>query len=300
MIKTKHSPTNSLLIVSLKNPILTGLVLMFIALCFKFVDHFVLRLDELLGEIILSKSLGFLLVVLFVWLAGRTLKDIGLHSRSLGMSVWIGVVVTVLAFIVGYGVDYSVQLYRQAQPALLFDAIDSKAGVSGGWFFGAWLVLGNFINSFMEEGLFRGVMIRLFRVRLTFWRANWLQAFLFGLWHLPWVLRYHQMGTIETTGEILFAVFSNSVPQLLMGVIWGYLFLKTDNLWAPWIAHVLANSVGNLLHITSINGLDTGFPIRMSIYTIAAMLCMFLVKYLAERNRMSEVKPWGEWAFPGS
>ena len=300
MNKAKNSSMNPILIVSLKRPVLTGLVLMFIAVGFKFVDHFVLRLDELLGEIILSKSLGFLLVVLFVWLAGRTLKDIGLHSKSLGKSVFIGVIVTVIAFIVGYGVDYSVQLHSQAQPKFLFDAIDSKAGVSGGWLFGAWLVFGNFINSFMEEGLFRGVMIRLFRVKLTFWRANWLQAFLFGIWHLPWVLKYLQMGTIETTGEILFAVFSNSVPQLLMGVIWGYLFLKTGNLWAPWIAHVLANSAGNLLHITSLNGLDSGFAIRMSIYTVAAMLCMFLVKHLAERYRMSEVKPWGEWTSPTS
>jgi membrane protease YdiL (CAAX protease family) len=150
----------------------------------------------------------------------------------------------------------------------------------------------------MEEGLFRGVMIRLFRVRLSFWRANWLQAFLFGIWHLPWVLKYYQMGTIKTTGEILFAVFSNSVPQLLMGLIWGYLFLKTSNLWAPWAAHVLTNSVGNLLHITSLNGLDSGFALRMSIYTVVAMLCMFLVKHLAKKNRMSEVKPWGEWTSP--
>jgi membrane protease YdiL (CAAX protease family) len=298
MIKAKISPRNPLLSVSLRSPVLTGLVLMFIAVCFKFVDHFVLRLDERLGEIILSKSLGFMLVVLLVWLAGRTLKDIGLHSESLGKSVAISVVVTIIAFIVGYGVDYSVQLLSQAQPAFLVDAIDSKAGVSGGLLFGSWLVLGNIINAFMEEGLFRGVMIRLFRVRLTFWRANWLQAFLFGIWHLPWVLKYHQMGTIETMGEILFAVFSNSVPQLLMGMIWGYLFLKTGNLWAPWVAHLLANSVGNLLHITSLNGLDSGFPLRMSVYTVAAMLCMFLVKRLAEKNRMSEVKPWGAWTSP--
>jgi membrane protease YdiL (CAAX protease family) len=298
MIKAKSSPTNPLLIVSLKRPVLTGLVLMFIALCFKFVDHFVLRLDERLGEIILSKSLGFVLVILFVWLAGRTLKDIGLHSKSLGTSVSIGVIVTVIAFIVGYGVDFFIQLHNQAQPTFLVDAIDSKAGVSGRLLFGVWLVLGNFINAFMEEGLFRGVMIRLFRVKLNFWRTNWLQAFLFGIWHLPWVLKYLQMGTIETTGEILFAVFSNSVPQLLMGMIWGYLFLKTGNLWAPWAAHVLANSVGNLLHITSLNGLDSGFALRMAIYTVAALLCMFLVKHLAERNRMSEVKPWGEWASP--
>jgi membrane protease YdiL (CAAX protease family) len=289
---------NSLTILSLEKPILTGLVLMLIAVGFKLIDHFILRLDEILGEIILSKSLGFALVVLFVWLAGRKLKDIGFHSKYIGRSILIAVTITLAAFIVAYAVAYIILMQNHAQPALLLDAIDSKVGVSGGLLFGLWLVFGNCINAFMEEGLFRGVMIRLFRMRLSFWKANWFQALLFGIWHLPWVLKYYQMGTIKTSGEILFAIFSNSIPQLLMGLVWGYLYLKTDNLWAPWTAHLLANSVSNFLHINSLNGLDSDFAIRMSVYTVAVILGMFLVKYLAAKFRMPEVKPWGEWTSP--
>jgi membrane protease YdiL (CAAX protease family) len=298
MSKNSSSQKNSLLVVSLEKPILTSLALMSIAVCFKLVDHFILRLDELLGEIILSKSLGFGLVVLFVWLAGRALKDIGLHSRFLGRSLLIALTNTLAAFFVAYGVAYSLLLQNQAQPALLLDAIDSKVGVSGGLIFGLWLVFGNCVNAFMEEGLFRGVMIRLFRVRLSFWGANWLQAFLFGVWHLPWVLKYYLLGTIETPGEIMFALFSNSIPQLLMGLVWGYLYLKTNNLWATWTAHLLANSISNFLHITSLNGLDSDFAIRMSVYTVAVMLGMFLVRFLAAKFKMPEVKPWGEWTSP--
>lgn len=294
MSKDYASQANSLLAMSLEKPILTSLVLMLIAVCFKLVDHFVLRLDERLGEIILSKSLGFALIVLFIWLAGRALKDIGLHTKFLGRSVLIAVIITVAAFFVGYGVAYTILLQNQAQPVLLLDAMDSKVGVSGGLLFGLWLVFGNCINAFMEEGLFRGVMIRLFRVRLSFWRTNWLQAFLFGIWHLPWVVKYYQMGTIGTSGEIWFAVFSNSVPQLLMGLVWGYLYLKTDSLWAPWTAHLLVNSISNLLHTTSTNGLNSDFAIRMAVFTVTSMLGMFLIKYFASKFRMSEVKPWGE------
>jgi len=295
MSKDKSFLTNSLMRVSLEKPILTSLVLMFIAVCFKLVDHFVLRLDERLGEIILSKSLGFILVVLFVWLAGRKLKDIGLHAKLFGHSILISVIVMTIAFLVGYGVGYIIQFQNQAQPGLLLDAIDPKVGVYGGLLFGLWLVFGNCINSFMEEGLFRGVMIRLFRVRLSFWGTNWLQASLFGIWHLPWALKYYLMGTIKTPEEILFAVFSNSIPQLLMGLVWGYLYLKTDNLWSAWTAHFLTNSVSNLLHITSSNGLDSDFAIRMSVIVVVAMLGMFLIRYMADKFQMSEVKPWGEW-----
>jgi len=158
------------------------------------------------------------------------------------------------------------------------------------------MILGNFINSFMEEGLFRGVMIRLFRVKLSFWKANALQAFLFAIWHLPWVVKWVQTGQIEAHGGIVFATLSQFLPMLLIGFAWGYFYLKTGSLWVPWVAHVLNNTTFNLLHITTVEGLDSGLAIRGLAYLIVALLSMFLVKYLAERFRMPEVKPWGQWA----
>lgn len=285
---------NSLQRLALERPILTSLVLLAIAFFFKWVDTFVLRLDERLGEIILCKTLGFVLVILFVWAAGRSLRDIGLHSRRLGPSLLIGVVITVIALAAGYGVEFAVQL--QSQPVVHFAAIDPKAGVSGGLLFALWLIFSNFINSFMEEGLFRGVMIRLFRVKLSFWKANALQAFLFAIWHLPWVVKWVQTGQIEAHGGIVFATLSQFLPMLLIGFAWGYFYLKTGSLWVPWVAHVLNNTTFNLLHITTVEGLDSGLAIRGLAYLIVALLSMFLVKYLAERFRMPEVKPWGQWA----
>jgi membrane protease YdiL (CAAX protease family) len=259
----------------------------------KLVDIFVLRLDELLGEIILSKWLGFVLVIAFTWAVGRKLKDIGLQSRMLWWSLFIGVLVTAIAFIVGYGADYAMQLQSGAQPVFNLAAIDPKAGVTGGLLFAVWMVLGNVVNSFMEEGLFRGVMIPLFRVRLTFWQTNWLQAFLFSIWHLVWVVKWHQTGMVETPQEVLLGAFSNSVPQLLMGLVWGYMYLKTGSLWPSWIGHTLTNTIANALHITTVDGMDAGFGMRMMLYTVAALLGMFLVKYLAERYRMQEAEAWG-------
>ena len=291
----KASPAaNSLQRFTLEKPIWTGLVLLVIAFFFKWVDTFVLRLDERIGEIILCKTLGFALVILFVRATGRSLRDIGLHSRRLGQSVLIGAVITVVALAVGYGVEFAVQM--QSQPTVHFEAIDPKAGVTGGLLFVLWMILGNFINSFMEEGLFRGVMIRLFRVKLSFWRANVLQAFLFGIWHLPWVVKWYQTGQIEEHGGILFATISQFLPMLLIGFAWGYFYLKTGSLWVPWVAHVLNNTTFNLLHITTIDGLDSGLAMRGLACLIVALLSMFPVKYLAERFQMPEVKPWGQWA----
>lgn len=285
---------NSLQRIALEKPILTSLVLLVIAFFFKWVDTFVLRLDERLGEIILCKTLGFVLVIVFVWAAGRSLRDVGLHSRRLGPSLLIGVVITVIALAAGYGVEFAAQL--QSQPVVHFEAIDPRAGVRGGLLFVLWMIFGNLVNSFMEEGLFRGVMLRLFRIKLSFWRANVLQAFLFAIWHLPWVVKWYQTGQIEAHGGLFFATLSQFLPMLLVGFAWGYFYLKTDSLWVPWVAHVLNNTTFNLLHITTVEGLDSGLAIRGLAYLIVALLSMFLVKYLAERFQMPEVKPWGQWA----
>lgn len=294
MSNTSKTLTNRLQRVSLEKPILTALALMAIALFFKWIDTFVLRLDERLGEIILSKSLGFILVIGFVWLTCHKLKDIGLHSKRIGQSLLIGASVTVISFLISYGVEYILSVQQAGEPQILFVALDNKMGVKGGYLFALLLVVGNFINAFMEEGLFRGLMIPLFLTKLSFVRTNWLQAFLFGSWHLMWVFKYYRLGTIKTSSEILMSIFLNFMPQLLIGLVWGYMYFKTNSLWAPWISHVINNSVLNLLHINSLQGMDAGVMIRMPLYTIFVLLSMFVIKFLAEKLKMSDVKPWGE------
>ena len=76
-------------------------------------------------------------------------------------------------------------------------------------------------------------MGRLSRLRFGFWGTNQFTAFMFGIWHLPWVLKYYQLGELQTSGEIVMAIVSNSIPQFLVGLVYGYLFLKTGSLWGP-------------------------------------------------------------------
>ena len=277
---------------SLSNPILVCIVLFVVALFFRWIDGFVLRLDERLGELILTKSLGFALVLAFVWATGRKVRDIGLHTRGLGPSLLVGAVTTALASVVGYGADILFAVQRGTQPTLRLGAIDPKIGVAGGFLFALWLLLGNFVNSFMEEGLFRGVMGRLARRRWSLWRANLFQAFMFGIWHLPWVLKYYQLGEIETGGEIAMSLVSNSVPMFLIGLVYGYLYLKTGSLWAPWMAHTLSNSVLNFLHVVTTEGIDTNVPLRMMVY-LGVMFCgLFWVRRVARRRQLTEARPW--------
>ena len=274
---------------SIQKPILTGIVLMLITLSFRLIDIFVLRLDERLGEIFLSKALGFCLVLLFVWAIGRTPGSIGFHGRRLGESLLIGTVITILPFGIAYTVEWIVLQQMGQEPRLLFFAIDPKAGLTGGLFFALWLVIGNFINSFMEEGLFRGVMLNLNRRRFSFGKSNWLQAALFGVWHLVWVVKWYQTGVVSTPGEIGMGIVANFLPQICLGLVWGYAYLKTDNLWTPWIAHTLTNTTLNLLHVVTVDSMNPGMSIRMTTFSIVSLLMMFLIRYLCRRQEMPEL-----------
>ena len=275
-----------------QKPIFTGIILLLIALSFRLIDIFVLRLDERLGEIILSKALGFCLVVGFVWVIGKQLSAIGFHGRRVGESLLIGTVITVLPLIIAYAVEWTVLQQMGQDPKFLLAAIDPKAGVTGGWLFALWLVVGNFVNSFMEEGLFRGVLLNLNRIRLSFAKANWLQAGLFGAWHLVWVVKWIQTGIVSTPSEIGLGVVANFLPQICLGLVWGYAYLKTDNLWTVWLAHTLTNTTLNLLHVATLDAMDPGMSMRMTTFSIVSLLTMFLIRYLGQRRKMPELRGW--------
>ena len=61
-----------------------------LAYVIKILDTIVFRFDELVGEAIVTKAFGLLLVLLYVWGCGRSPRDIGFHSRGLGRSLLMG------------------------------------------------------------------------------------------------------------------------------------------------------------------------------------------------------------------
>lgn len=276
----------------LNTPVLLGLGLLFIAFCFRLTDIFILKLDERWGEILLSKALGFALVAAVVFLGRRTWKDIGIHTKNIGIVVATTCGLTTLAFLLGYSLEIVLSLRMGHQTRFFFAAIDPKALVNGGFVFGSWLIFGNIVNVFMEEGLFRGVLSGLFRRRMGLWKTNFFQAILFAAWHLPWALKLYVSGRIQSPGEICLAVVSNFLPMLLMGLVWGYMYLKSGNLYFSIVDHFLTNSLLNLFHIQSGGELDNMIAIRMTVYTIISVVEMFFVKKIADKYQLPEVVPW--------
>jgi len=278
---------------SLRHTILIPIVLFIIAVLFKTLDVFVFRIDELLGEIIISKSLGFLLILAYLWFVGKSVTAIGLHGKYVTKALIIGTAGVILILLLSYGLQFGVLTGAGKEPSLVFAAIDPTAGITGGVAFAMFLLVGNFVNSFMEEGLFRGVMLRHFRVSLSFWRANFLQAAFFAIWHLNWPIKQFLTGQLDMGGLV-----SQSIIVLIatgiFGFAMGYLYLKTGNLWAPWIMHTINNSVQNMVHIRTIDGLDSDMMVFQITLTLSLIAIIPLFRALAKRFQTPEVKPWGQ------
>jgi membrane protease YdiL (CAAX protease family) len=290
------SKQNWLLGISLDRPLLVMLSLYIIAWIIKIFDTFVFRLDELIGEAILTKALGFLLVAVYVWVAGKKLSDIGFRTRNLGISLVLSVVGFGLIYVLAFTSQLVIFRASGEEADLVFSAVDPRTGLSGGLFFGLWLVFTNLVNSAMEEGLFRGIMLRHFLVRYAKWGAIFLQAALFSLWHLSWPLRHLLDGQV-TTGQVAFEAFGLTISTLVSGVVYGYFYYRTNNLWGPFVAHTINNSVFNVLFIRSATGVQSGLefiPFAL-IFLIGHLLMIPIIAVVTNRMKISEVKPWGDF-----
>jgi membrane protease YdiL (CAAX protease family) len=295
MENTNSSGThpNWLLSASLRRPGLVMLVLFILASLIKVLDSFVLRLDELLGEAILTKGLGFLLLVTYVWACRRRLCDIGFKSRFAGKALLISAVCFISLYVVAFGAQLIALRAGGEDAHLAFSAVDFKTGMTGGLFFGIWLVSANFVNSAMEEGLFRGAMLRHFRRKLPFWGAIFLAAGYFSIWHITGPVRNLMDGKADLGGAV-FEAFALLLATFFAGIVWGYLYLKTDNLWGPFLAHTINNSIFNVLFIRTSAGMQSGLefiPFQF-IFLFGHLALIPVIGLFTKRWNMPEMEPW--------
>lgn len=271
---------------SLSKPLTVSLLLFCLTMVFRLLDIFVLRLDELFGEIILSKILGFIIVIIFVKIIGGQLKDIGFNFDNKRSILIIGFVLTLALMIVGYIGEFII--FASDSPKLYISAIDPKAGVTGSIGFAFFLLFGNAINCFMEEGLFRGIMISLLKKKYSIRTTILLQSLLFGIWHIPWAFKWYISGMVSGMNGFIFAFIINFIPMIFMGIVFGVMYHYTNSIWTPWISHFIINSILNLVHV-SVNGeLNPGMAIRMAIFQSIIFISIPIIINLTKRlNKVS-------------
>jgi membrane protease YdiL (CAAX protease family) len=291
------SEPNRFLDYSIKHPVIVSLALYTLAWFIKYIDTFALRLDEKLGEAILTKVLGFVLVVAYVWVCGKKLRDIGFHARNLGKVLIIAFAAFGLLYAFAFVAQLLILRSSGEETRFVLSAVDPRTGLSGGLLFAIWLLAANLVNSAMEDGLFRGVMIRRFMVRFSGWGAILLQAVLFSLWHVSWPIRRLLDGQ-ATPVEAAFEAFGLLLATLISGVVYGYFYYRTDNLWGAFVGNTINNGIFNVLFIQTSAGMQAGteFGPFLAFFLGGYVILIPILALVTNRLMIPEVRPWGEFS----
>jgi CAAX protease family protein len=272
-------------------PIVVSLFLFLIVVAVRSIEVFVPRLDALPDKTIVSRVLGFFLVLGYLRVLRKPISSIGLHARNFDKAFLIGGASLVILYVT----LYAVQFYRLSSagetPRLVFGAINRETAAMGGRFFTLFYLFGQIVNAFMEESIFRGVMLPHFMQRFSFWQANSLQAFLFGLAHLVWPLSSWVSGQ-ATPGEAVAEAAFLLIFTTVGGLVFGYLYYRTGSLWTAVFAHLIDNVVGLFFHIQTVSRLNAETDILM-LASLGFVALVILAWIVAKRSRLPTLKPWG-------
>jgi uncharacterized protein len=275
---------------SLPQPIIVSLAFFLVVVALRSIDLFVLRLGELPDQTIFSKVIGFLLVLGYLRVLRKPISSIGLHARDFNKAFLIGA----LSLIILYATLYAVQFYRLTlageTPRLVFAAIDHRTETMGGPYFTLFYLFGQFFNAFMEESIFRGVILPHLMLRYSFWKANVLQALLFGLAHLVFPLHSWVIGQ-ATAGEATAEALSLLVFTTIGGLVFGYLYYRTDSLWTAVFAHLIDNSIGLFFHLQTASRLNAETDILM-LASLGFLGLMLLAWAVSRRSSLPTLQPW--------
>ncbi len=268
------------------NPIATIIVVFILCFTIRFIEAFVLRLDEtVLGGNVLHKLFGIGVLIVVLKLYALSWKVLGFDLRRFYVPALLGLTFGFGRLALGYAAEYAVLSASGENPAFSFY-------LSGFSLAGSAMKLPTYsivftlafeiINAIMEEGLFRGLFIKLAQQRLRFAASNLTAAMLFGLWHIVMPIRSYLDGEMPFAA-MLFYCIGYLVLSGIMSLIWGALFGLSGVLWIGLIDHVINNTLIGAIHITTSSGIDELQLVR-SIVSQLVLLSVVFVCYARQRR----------------
>jgi membrane protease YdiL (CAAX protease family) len=243
-----------------------------LAFFFRIVDIFILEMNATDFGILPSKIIPIILILVYLRQTGKKRSDIGIHSKNWDRNVILAIL-TILVFDgVQIGGSFLSLLIINVQPQLSFYKLD----------YIVFDLVYQTANAFMEEMLFRGLMLICFMTIMRPFRANLFQALLFGLWHVVWPINSY-LGGLITAGAAIGWALEYVFSSLIIGLLWGYMFQRTGSLISPILLHFSINFIGAYVFVEPSIG-----AISLGIGMLAFLLTFAIVLFFTKRKPTSE------------
>ena len=264
------------------------MIIFMLCLSVRFVEYFLIETDKTaIGENVLHKVVGIILLALVLKKVNLTWGDIGFQKNGLVSGILKGLLLGTVCFAVSFGLELAISVL-QGNPAHLeiyissFTLTGSQIKNTDFVFF-LLCVLFNVINVWMEEGVFRGLFLKMLSKTKPFMQANFIAAFLFGIWHIVMPIRSYVNGEMSFAAMVLMGI-GYIILAGIMGIKWGLLYHITGNLWAGLGDHLFNNTVAtNMLHVVSLKGADELQIVRImaaQIISFAFVIAIYYCKIL--------------------
>ena len=273
----KYKPTNLCMIIFM------------LCLSVRFVEYFLIETDKTaIGENVLHKIVGIILLALVLKKINLTWGDIGFQKNGFAGSILKGLLLGSVCFAISYGLELAIFIL-QGNPAHL-EIYISSFSLTGSqikntdFVFFLLCVLFNVINVWMEEGVFRGLFLKTLSETKPFMQANFIAAFLFGIWHIVMPIRSYVNGEMSFAAMVLMGIGYIALAGI-MGIKWGLLYRITGNIWVGLGEHLFNNTVAtNMLHVVSLKGADELQIVRIMAAQIISFAFVIVVNYFRKRS----------------
>ena len=262
-----------------------------LCLSVRFVEYFLIETDKTaIGENVLHKVVGIIILALVLKRGNLSWSDIGFHRNGFVSSIFKGLLLGSVCFAISYGLELAIFIL-QGNPAHL-EMYISSFSLTGSqikntdFIFFLLCVLFNVMNVWMEEGVFRGLFMKMFSETKPFMKANYISAFLFGVWHIVMPIRSYINGEMSFAVMVLMGI-GYMILAGIMGIKWGLLYRITGNLWAGLGDHLFNNTIAtNMLHVVSLKSADELQIVRI----MAAQIISFAIVLAIHTYRTAKVR----------
>ena len=260
-----------------KRPVLSCAVLFAVCCLVRLIEYFVIRTDEtVIAENFIHKVFGIILLALVLHSLRTGWQGIGFTRSGAASGLVKGLLLGSCCFAAAYSIECLTLYLINRDVSLAFYisgfSLSGEAVRRTGILFLVLCLVCNVINVWMEEGLFRGLFMRL--LAPPFVRAVLLTAALFGIWHWVMPLRDYLEGRTSFAALLIMGI-GYLLLAGMMSIKWSLLCKMTGSLWMGLGDHLFNNVVvTNLLHVVSDGEADQLQLIRI---LIGQALSFFLV-----------------------